>query len=123
MISFVTIFAQDIERTAAIYRLLGFEFVTEQHGSGPEHLACAGGATVLEIYPGKDVASPGIMIGVNVANLDHARARMLAAGIPLWRDAEPGMRRIIVKDPEGRSIFVREDLSDASDGDDGRVSI
>jgi hypothetical protein len=109
MISFVTIFAHDIERTADIYRLLGFEFVTEQHDSGPAHLACTSGATVLEIYPGKNVVSPGIMIGVNVANLDHARARVLAAGIPLSRDIEPHLRRMIVKDPEGRSIFVRED--------------
>ncbi|AZO20197.1 glyoxalase [Mesorhizobium sp. M1E.F.Ca.ET.045.02.1.1] len=108
MISFVTIFAHDIERTADIYRLLGCEFVTERHGSGPEHLACTSGATVLEIYPGKDVVGSGIMIGVDVANLDHARESVLAAGIPLWRDVEPGMRRMIVKDPEGRSIFVRE---------------
>ncbi|TIQ34530.1 MAG: hypothetical protein E5X48_18000 [Mesorhizobium sp.] len=108
MISFITIFARDIERTADIYRLLGFEFGTEQHGSGPAHLACTRGAMVLEIYPGEDVTSPGIMIGVNVANLDHARARVLAAGIPPWRDVEPGKRRMIVKDPEGRSIFVSE---------------
>lgn len=39
MISFVTLFARDIERTADVYRLIGFEFVQEQHGSGPRHLA------------------------------------------------------------------------------------
>ncbi|MDX8441162.1 VOC family protein [Mesorhizobium australafricanum] len=116
MISFVTIFAHDIERTADIYRLLGFEFATEQHDSGPTHLAYTSGAMVLEIYPGKDVVSPGIMIGVNVADLDHVRARVLAAGIPVWRDVEPRLRRMIVKDPEGRSIFVRETLPTTEDG-------
>lgn len=32
MITFVTFFAQDIERTADVYRLLGLDFISEQHG-------------------------------------------------------------------------------------------
>ena len=75
MISFVTLFARDIERTADVYRLLGFKFVQEQHGSGPRHLAAVNEGMV-----------------------------------PVWRDIEstPGMRRIIVVDPERRQIFIRE---------------
>lgn len=110
MITFVTFFAQDIERTAKVYRLLGLDFLSEQHGTGPLHLACASESLVLEIYPGEDVASPGVMVGLDVADLDHVRAKVLEAGVPLSRDIDPvaGMRRMIVNDPEGRKIFVRE---------------
>ncbi|WP_292156352.1 hypothetical protein [Mesorhizobium sp.] len=73
MISFVTFFARDIERTADVYRLLGFEFVQEQHGSGPKHLAAINEGMVLEIYPGDDAVSPGTMLGVDVADLVAAK--------------------------------------------------
>jgi hypothetical protein len=112
MITFVTFFAQDIERTADVYRLLGLDFISEQHGTtGPVHLACVSKRLVLEIYPGDDVASPGVMIGLDVANLDHVRMQVVKAGVPLSRDIDivAGMRRLIVNDPEGRKIFVRED--------------
>ncbi|TGP26745.1 MULTISPECIES: VOC family protein [unclassified Mesorhizobium] len=110
MISFVMFFARDIERTADVYRLLGFEFVQEQHGSGPKHLAAINEGMVLEIYPGDDAVSPGTMLGVDVADLEDIRARLLAAKVPVWRDigSGPGVRRIIVIDPEKRQIFVRE---------------
>ena len=110
MISFLTFFARDIERTADVYRLLGFEFVQEQHGSGPKHLAAINEGMVLEIYPGDDAVSPGTMLGVDVADLEDIRARLLAAKVPVWREigSRPGVRRIIVIDPEKRQIFVRE---------------
>lgn len=110
MISFVTLFASDIERTADVYRLLGFKFVQEQHGSGPRHLAAVNEGMVLEIYPGDDSVSPGTMLGIDVTDLEGIRARLLTAKVPVWRDIEstPGMRRIIVVDPERRQIFIRE---------------
>lgn len=110
MINFVTFFARDIERTASVYRLLGLHFISEQHGSGPRHLACVSESLVLEIYPGEDVASPGIMVGLDVDNLDLVRAKILEADAHLSRDIDvvAGTRRIIVQDPEGRQIFVRE---------------
>ena len=111
MITFVTFFARDIERTADVYRLLGLDFTSERHGTGPVHLACVSEKLVLEIYPGEDVASPGVMVGLDVANLDQVRTKVLEAGVPLSRDIDvvAGMRRMIVKDPEGRKIFIRDD--------------
>lgn len=113
MITFVTFFARDIEHTANVYRLLGLDFSCEQHGTGPLHLASIGERLVLEIYPGEDVASPGVMVGVDVANLDHVRTKLLEAGIPLSRDIDlvASERRMIVNDPEGRKVFIREDKS------------
>ncbi|WP_179298157.1 VOC family protein [Mesorhizobium carmichaelinearum] len=110
MISFVTLFARDIECTADVYRLLGFEFVQEQHGSGPRHLAAVNKGMVLEIYPGDDAVSPGTMFGVDVADLEDIRAKLLTAKVPVRRDIDsvPGMRRMIVTDPEMRQIFIRE---------------
>ncbi|RWC58379.1 hypothetical protein [Mesorhizobium sp.] len=79
MLTFVTFFAQDIERTADVYRLLGLDFISEQHGAGPVHLACVSERLVLEIYPGEDVASPGVMVGLEVADLDQVRTKVLEA--------------------------------------------
>ncbi|RWC64018.1 hypothetical protein [Mesorhizobium sp.] len=73
MLTFVTFFAQDIERTADVYRLLGLDSISEQHGTGPRHLACVSERLVLEIYPGEDVACPGVMVGLDVADLDQVR--------------------------------------------------
>ena len=110
MISFLTLFAEDIERTADVYRLLGLRFATERHGAGPLHLASVADGLVVEIYPGKDTASPGTMIGIEVADLAAVRAKLAEAGIRLHRDIEQidGARRLIAVDPEGRRVFVRE---------------
>jgi len=63
MTRFLTLFARDIERQPTSTRLLGFEFVQEQHGSGPRHLAAVNEGMVLEIYPGEDAVSPRTMVG------------------------------------------------------------
>lgn len=110
MICFLTLFAEDIERTADVYRLLGLHFTPERHGTGPLHLAGTANGLVVEIYPGKDTASPGMMIGIEVADLAAVRARLADAGVHLQRDIERigGEKRLIAVDPEGRRIFVRE---------------
>lgn len=50
------------------------------------------------------------MIGVDVADLDAVRAKLLKAEIPVLRDIDPasGPRSMIASDPEGRKIFIRE---------------
>lgn len=110
MISFLTLFAEDIERTADVYRPLGLRFETEKHGAGPSHLAGVADGLVVEIYPGKDTVSPGMMIGFDVADLSIVRAKLAEAGVRLHRDIEQidGARRLIAVDPEGRRVFVRE---------------
>lgn len=110
MISFLTLFAKDIERTADVYRLLGLRFETERHGAGPSHLAGVTNGLVVEIYPGTETVSPGTMIGFDVANLSIVRAKFMEAGVRLHRDIEQigGERRLIAVDPEGRKLFVRE---------------
>ncbi|SFP55333.1 hypothetical protein SAMN03159463_04431 [Mesorhizobium sp. NFR06] len=109
MISFVTLFARDVELTAEVYRRLGFDFTQEQHGSGRSHLAATNVGIVLEIYPGDDAVSPGVMIGVDIADLDEVRDKLLRAEIPVLRDIDPasGPRSMIASDPEGRKIFIR----------------
>lgn len=108
MIRFVTLFARDIERTAEIYRLLSSDFVQEQHGDEPPHLACVTEKVVLEIYPGESAASPGIMIGFSVPNLNDVRSKILEPGFTVLKNiqADTGMHRMIVTDPEGRRIFI-----------------
>jgi predicted enzyme related to lactoylglutathione lyase len=110
VISFLTLFAEDIERTADVYRLLGLRFETERHGAGPWHLAGVADGLVVEIYPGTDTVSPGTMIGFDVADLSIVRATLMEAGVRLHRDIEQigGARRLIAVDPEGRKLFLRE---------------
>lgn len=120
-IRFLTLFARDVERTAQLYRLLGLGFVEEQHGGGPVHLASVTDAFVLEIYPGADVRSPGVLIGFEVADLDVVREGILAAGFEIVKDATAEARRLIVADPEGRKLFVSGAPSSPSDDDPERA--
>ena len=50
-LNLVVIRAEDIDRAAAFYGLLGLEFQKHRHGSGPEHYASEERGIVFEIYP------------------------------------------------------------------------
>ena len=50
-LNLLVIRAQQPEKLAAFYRLLGVDFHEEQHGSGPRHFCSTEGGSVFEIYP------------------------------------------------------------------------
>ncbi|MGH7214438.1 MAG: VOC family protein [Tepidisphaeraceae bacterium] len=50
-VNLVVLRVADIDRAAAFYRLLGFEFSKHAHGTGPQHYACESNGFVFELYP------------------------------------------------------------------------
>ncbi|MEP5152099.1 VOC family protein [Planktotalea sp.] len=110
MLNFMTLFANDLETTADIYRALGLEFIGEKHGNGPFHLAHESDGLVLEIYHKPEARCDGMMLGFDVPDLKAAKTALLKTQAQLIKDIAQvdGTPRMILADPEGRQIYVRE---------------
>ena len=91
-LNLVVIRAEDIDRAAAFYGLLGLEFEKHRHGSGPEHYASDQGSTVFEIYPRQKQTegTSRTRIGFRVPSIDALIVGLEAAGarVLLTRTAE-----------------------------------
>jgi N-glycosidase YbiA len=85
----IVIYTERLSECHAFYTDLGLEFLQEQHGAGPVHVAARlAGDTVLELHPGSGDATTGrLRLGVEVA-----------AG----PGREPGRTRVV--DPDGRVV-------------------
>jgi lactoylglutathione lyase len=106
----------DVEKSLLFYRLLGLEFVQEQHGTGPIHHSCQINNIVIEIFPGKQGNAPerrtagAMMIGFQVDNLNEIieglqRERFKVVTQP--QDSVWG-RRAVVEDIDGRAIELSQ---------------
>ena len=99
----------DIDRAAAFYRLLGFEFLKHAHGTGPQHYASDADGFVFELYPAttEQGVSSSTRIGFAVGNVDDAAAKLGAFSgarlVTAPKDSEWG-RRAVVADPDGHRI-------------------
>ena len=125
-LSLVVVRASDVLAALEFYRLLGLDFVQEQHGSGPIHHSCELGGIVMEIYPQKSSAPSAsapsaeqtTMLGLGVASLDEALSRLEAVGVKpklAPQDADWG-RWSDVTDPDGRTIQLSEAPKQANMG-------
>jgi catechol 2,3-dioxygenase-like lactoylglutathione lyase family enzyme len=108
-VNLVVLRVADIDRAAAFYRLLGFEFVKHAHGSGPQHYASDRDGFVFELYPAtpeQDVSS-ATRIGFVVEDVDEAATKLGsfegATLVSPPKYSEWG-RRAIVADPDGHRI-------------------
>ena len=113
MIKFITLFAEDLEKTADVYRALGLIFAGERHGDGPYHLAHENDGFVIEIYSRTQTRCDGVMLGFEVRELANAKSEILETSATLVKDIAviDGARRMIVADPEGRQIYIQEGKS------------
>lgn len=106
----------DMERSLAFYRVLGLEFIQEQHGTGPVHYACELNGLVLELYPGTprgvtDRRQAGAtMIGFRVSELTHILDTLKANGAEIISEPKGSMgnRRAVIQDPDGRAVELNE---------------
>jgi lactoylglutathione lyase len=116
-LAFITWFSTDPRLAASFYACFGITFRQEQHGCGPIHFAFEGEGLVIELYPAKEAASPqgsGTMVGFEVADADNAAAVARSNGFNIVGDVEVTAmgRRVIVRDPDGRQVFLFAALSD-----------
>jgi lactoylglutathione lyase len=112
MLKLVVIRAQDVDRLAAFYAVLGLHFTKHRHGKGPEHLSTAVGDTVFEIYPsnGSNESTASTRLGFSVPSLTDAvgQLRGLNATVLVEPSDSPFGRRAVVKDFEGHKVELYE---------------
>ncbi|MDF1730859.1 MAG: hypothetical protein P1U49_05100 [Minwuia sp.] len=103
--------AEQPARLAAFYTGIGLEFVTEKHGSGPEHHAAQLGDTIVEIYPcTNDRSQAGAAtLGLQVSSLDDLTPfLMLESEVVSAPKIRPWGRTMIVRDPAGHCLHLTE---------------
>jgi predicted enzyme related to lactoylglutathione lyase len=106
-LNLVVLRSADLDRAARFYELLGVKFVREQHGSGPEHLACCLGGIVLEIYPNASTSDASqVRIGFDVPSVGDAVNAVRDAGgtIAAPPKETPWGLRAVVADPDGHRV-------------------
>jgi hypothetical protein len=108
-VNLVVLRVADIDRAAAFYCLLGFEFTRHAHGSGPQHYASETDGFVFELYPAtpEQPVSSSTRIGFTVPDVDAAATTLGAVAgarlITAPKDSEWG-RRAVMADPDGHRI-------------------
>jgi lactoylglutathione lyase len=86
----------------------GIQFVEEQHGAGPRHLAAEVSGVVIEIYPAKtrEDVDRTTRLGFSIPDLQGSIKALEGVGAEIGvgpRQTQWGLRAV-VKDPDGRSI-------------------
>ena len=97
----------DVERLRDFYASLGFEFVEEQHGSGPRHFSAPMGEGILEVYPLPEGATVDLTtrLGFVVNDVHEAveSARRATDVVSEPKQTQWGLRAV-VRDPDGRAV-------------------
>jgi len=107
VLSLVVLQARDLERAKEFYSLLGLEFITERHGSGPAHYAAKLGSIVFEIYPCKSgTTMVPLRVGFCVPSLESTMDALRQRGARIIKEAanSPWGRRAVVEDPDGNPV-------------------
>lgn len=110
-LNLIVIRANDLPRAERFYRCLGVDFVEEQHGSGPVHLAARlGDDLVFEIYPASDSSTLATRFGFRVKSVDAVLAQVVAEGGAIISSGKQGQwgYRAVVADPDGHRVELVE---------------
>ena len=106
----LVLYTVDLEKTMTFYRLFGLTFVPEQHGSGPLHYSTMLGETLLEIYPASSntlSTQNTVRIGLLTTSIESMLKHCtLSPERPI--KTSPYGRFVTFKDPDGRTIELRE---------------
>ena len=101
---------RDVDAAGRFYGCLGMTFDRHRHGNGPEYLGAEDAASAFELYPlatGATADTAGL--GLAVANLAATSAALKAAGFAPGETADrPWGRTLVVRDPDGRRIEVKQ---------------
>lgn len=100
-----------VEQLRNFYARLDFEFVEEQHGSGPQHWSAPVGDGILEIYP---LPEDGIVdvttrLGFAVSDVKEVveSVRQLSEVVTEPKQTQWGLRAV-VRDTDGRAVELYE---------------
>lgn len=113
----LVLFASDLERTVAFYRVLGVPLQVDDHGEdeGPLHFACDLDGCHFAVFPAdREGRSPGLresgasFPGFVVESVEEAVEAARAFGIKVIQEPSPypwGLRAVL-EDPDGRPVEV-----------------
>jgi catechol 2,3-dioxygenase-like lactoylglutathione lyase family enzyme len=118
----VSLFSADIDRTAEFYKAIGLRLQKSVHGFGPNYnyldvLEENGIHVIFEIHPLRQgqIASPQ-NLGFNVVNLPEVVKKLMEMGAPLVRPGMltrhpewlSGLTLAEFKDPDGRRVRISQ---------------
>jgi len=106
-INLLVLRCKDIEVAKRFYEKLGFEFIEEQHGKGPVHYSSDVGGVLLELYPLKGelpLEQSRLGFAVELKYMEAMQNEMLSSY------EFDGIEVMVVQDPDGRKIELREDI-------------
>ncbi|MFO1044656.1 MAG: VOC family protein [Planctomycetaceae bacterium] len=110
-LSLIVIRVSNIDRSAEFYSKLGLSFERESHNSGPEHLACTLGGTVLELYPATDkYSATQARLGFVVASVEDVIQNCRNDHVEIVSEPResPWGLRAVVADPDGNRIELTQ---------------
>ena len=100
-----------LDSVRGFYTRMGFQFVEEQHGSGPVHFSAPLGDGILEIYPLQEGASAdsSTRLGFGVSDLPAVIETLARHAEVHGPKKTPWGLRAVVKDPDGRSVELYDE--------------
>lgn len=119
-LNLIVLRSYDVELLGQFYEALGMSFVREQHGSGPEHLACVTDGTTFEIYPCvEENTTQGMRIGFCVDQLSTQFSKAIAHGAEVLMPprSSPWGERAVIRDPAGHVVELLRPTGRANVGD------
>lgn len=113
----LVLFASDLDRTVAFYRLLGLPLEVDDHGDdeGPLHYACELQGCHFAIFPAegegraRGMREPGASFpGFTVDSVEETVESLRAFGAKVLQEPShyPWGLRAVVEDPDGRPVEV-----------------
>lgn len=106
-LNLVVIYTADLQLACDFYRCLGLVFVSERHGTGPEHYAATLGQVVFELYPRKpETPSTQLRLGFRVPAVESVVQQLQDRGVRIISAPKesPWGLRAVVADLDGNSV-------------------
>ncbi|WP_430245069.1 VOC family protein [Neorhizobium sp. DAR64861/K0K2] len=111
LLNLIVIRASNPPELAEFYGNMGFEFQSERHGTGPEHLSSHVGGSVFEIYPRTPASADttAVRLGFIVDSIARVLQRLGSHAdiVSAPRISEWGTR-CVLRDPEGHKVELLE---------------
>lgn len=108
--NFITLFtSKNIDITKRFYECLDLKFVSEQHGKGPQHYSYSFKDSLLEIYPETTAKKDRISFIIFVDNIEYILGEAVKHGGKILENiTNENSKRLIIEDPDGRTIRLLE---------------
>ncbi len=98
--------SQTLEFTRSFCEALGFDLVSERHGTGVRHQSCNLGDVVIELYPTSFNQTSNVRPGLRMSKMRDAIHALTRIGSEVLR-VDAGGLSALVRDPDGHEIALQ----------------